>query len=370
MNLANPVFTLMAVVISILGAWTAIDLFRRVYANVGRARAAWLTAASAALGLAIWAMHQVHLLGQYSGASGSFDGPVMLTAVTVAISGCGFAFWLMSRRSRDLLFSLIGGGVVGATMAVADFVGMEGLIGLKVEGYHNPWLVAALVGAIIPSAIGMAISELSGAPVRRAVASILLALGMLLCHRASVAAFDLQPAVGVSGGIDPFFLAIAVSGGLVFVLFLASVAALFDRRFEGMAAIEAERNAAQLRSILEQTPVGIVVADAPSGDIRFFNSEAEYLMGHPLTDEPATPGELLPYGPVDDQGRRRNSENQPLMRAVRRGYRTDRMVQRYRKPDGSIVIFEVAAAPIRDADGRIVQAVATFHDITAKMKAE
>jgi peptidoglycan hydrolase-like protein with peptidoglycan-binding domain len=33
-------------------------------------------------------------------------------------------------------------------------------------------------------------------------------------------------------------------------------------------------------------------------------------------------------------------------------------------------MFEVAAAPIRDADGRIVQAVSTFHDVTAKMKAE
>jgi PAS domain S-box-containing protein len=150
---------------------------------------------------------------------------------------------------------------------------------------------------------------------------------------------------------------------------LASVAALFDRRFEGMAAIEAERNAAQLRSILEQTPVGIVVADAPSGNIRFANPEAEYLMGHPIDDTPQA-RDLLPYGAIDDQGRRRASEGQPLMRAVRRGYRTDRLVQRYRRPDGSVVIFEVAAAPIRDADGRIVQAVATFHDITAKMKAE
>jgi PAS domain S-box-containing protein len=226
-----------------------------------------------------------------------------------------------------------------------------------------------VVAAVAASAAGVAVSELEGRAVRRAIGSLLLAAGMLACHVASVAAFDLKPTgAAPPGGLEPFFLALAVSAGVVFILFLASVAALFDRRFESQAAIESERNAAQLRSILEQTPVGIVVADAPSGNIRFANSEAEYLMGHPITDQ--TQGVDLPYGPIDDQGRRRNSDNLPLMRAVRRGFRTDRMVQRYRRPDGAIVIFEVAAAPIRDADGRIVQAVATFHDITAKMKAE
>ena len=49
--------------------------------------------------------------------------------------------------------------------------------------------------------------------------------------------------------------------------------------------------------------------------------------------EPGPPRDTLPYGPIDDQGRRRSSDNLPLMRAVRRGYRTDRLVMRYRKPD-------------------------------------
>jgi PAS domain-containing protein len=110
-----------------------------------------------------------------------------------------------------------------------------------------------------------------------------LAAGAVAAEAFSVSALDLQPrAVPLAGGSDPFVVAATVWGVVIFVLFLACVAALFDRRFEGMAAIEAERNAARLRSILEQTPVGIVVADAPSGEIRFVNPEAEYLMGHNL----------------------------------------------------------------------------------------
>ena len=370
MHSLHPAYTLLATGVAVFGAWTATDLFRRVFANVGRARIAWMTAASVALGLAIWAMHLVALLGEDAGAPDSFDGSVMAMSVAVAVGGCGLAFWLTARRSRDLMFSLIGGGVIGLAIAVSHFVGMDGLNGLTVAGYSPPWIAVALLSAVAASAAALTISEMGRAAVRRVVASILLAAGMLASHEASIAAFDLAPSGAVSpGGVDPFLLALAVSGGLVFILFLASVAALFDRRFEGMAAIESERNAAQLRSVLEQTPVGIVVADAPSGDIRFANSEAEYLMGHSMMDLPQ-PRDALPYGPIDDQGRRRSADNLPLMRAVRRGYRTDRMVQRYRRPDGSVVIFEVAAAPIHDADGRIVQAVATFHDVTAKMKAE
>jgi PAS domain S-box-containing protein len=368
--LPAPLFTLLSLLVALFGAWTATDLFRRVFANVGRARIAWLTAASFALGLAVWAMHLMALLGRDPGGVDRFDGPVMLMSAGVAVGGCGVGFWLVTRRSRDLTFSLIGGAGLGLAMAVAQFVGMDGIANLVVVDDNPLWIAVALLVAIAGGAAAMAISELGRATIRRVLASLLLAATMAACHLASMAAFTLRPPPGLAvEGLAPSELAFALGAGVVFVMFLSSVSALFDRRFEGLAAIEAERNAAQLRSILEQTPVGIVVADAPSGDIRFANPEAEYLMGHSITDSPQSQ-DALPYGPIDEQGRRRASEGQPLMRAVKRGFRTDRMVQRYRRPDGAVVIFEVAAAPIRDADGRIVQAVATFHDITAKMKAE
>jgi PAS domain S-box-containing protein len=370
MHSLSVLLLVFAALVGFFGAWTSTDLFRRVFANVGRARIAWMTGAAVALGVAIWAMHLVALLAGDAGRADLFDGAVILMSLAVAVGGCGLAYWLIARRPRDLTVSLIGGAIIGVTLAVAQFVGMGGLVSMTVVGFRPAWIAAAVALAVAAAMAGMAVSELGKGVSRRVLASVLLTAGMAASHAASLLAFDLRPTAVVSpGAIDPLDLSVALAGGVVFVFFLASVAALFDRRFEGMAAIEAERNAAQLRSILEQTPVGIVVADAPSGNIRFANPEAEYLMGHPVSDSPQA-NDALPYGPIDEQGRRRAAEGQPLMRAVRRGYRTDRMVQRYRRPDGSIVIFEVAAAPIRDADGRIVQAVATFHDITAKMKAE
>jgi PAS domain S-box-containing protein len=370
--MANADLSYMAIacLAAVFGAWTALDLSRRVHANIGQARIAWMTGASVCLGLAIWAMHMTALLAHDSGRPDSIDGAVMLMSLSVAVAGCGLGIWLTARRARDPAFAALGGGVIGLTIALSQFVGMDGLGAYRVIGYSPPWLAAAVVVGVCAGAMAFLISELGASADRRVIASLVLTVGMLGCHLASSAGFWLQPTPVVPpGALAPFEMAMAVAGGCVFIFFLAGVAALFDRRFEGLAAIEAERNAAQLRLILEQTPVGIVVADAPSGEISFVNPEAEFLMGHPIMDSNQS-RDALPYGPVDEQGRRRGSESQPLMRAVRRGYRTDRLVQRYRRPDGSIVIFEVAAAPIRDADGRIVQGVATFHDITAKMKAE
>jgi PAS domain S-box-containing protein len=369
MQFPAPLFLILAGLVALFGGWTAMDLFRRVHANVGRARIAWMTAAAMAMGLGLWATPVLWLLGVSYGGPGRLDGSVLTFALALTLGGSGLGFAIMARRGRDLLFGALGGAAAGIGAILADVVCLAAVQDAVTVGYHLGDVVVALAIAVGAGAVALAIGETSRTAFRRLGASAILALGALAAEAMAASAFDLQPrATPVPGGADPFLVAATVSGSAVFVLFLASVAALFDRRFEGMAAIEAERNAARLRSILEQTPVGIVVADAPSGEIRFCNPEAEYLMGHNMADGLAR--DSLPYGPIDDQGKRRSSENLPLMRAVRRGYRTDRMVMRYRKPDGSVVMFEVAAAPIRDADGRIVQAVATFHDITAKMKAE
>ena len=363
-------FLALAGLVALFGGWTAMDLFRRVHANVGRARIAWMTAASMAMGLGLWSAPVLWLLGVSFGGPGRLDGAVLAFSLAMAMGGAGLGFAVMARRGRDLLYGALGGGAIGVGAALADFVSLASVQDAVTVGYDLGALVLALLLALLTAAAALALGETGRSSARRLGSAALLASGVLAAEAAAVSAFQLQPRhTPLPGGGDPFVLAVTVAGASVFVLFLACVAALFDRRFEGLAAIEAERNAARLRSILEQTPVGIVVADAPSGEIRFCNPEAEYLLGHNLADA-GQPRDSLAFGPIDDTGKRRASDNLPLMRAVRRGYRTDRMVLRYRKPDGSVVMFEVAAAPIRDADGRIVQAVATFHDVTAKMKAE
>jgi hypothetical protein len=68
-------------VIACLGSWTALDLFRRVRAHTGHRRTRWLLAAAAAMGLSIWAMHFIAMLGFDPGTEVRYDieeGPTLI----------------------------------------------------------------------------------------------------------------------------------------------------------------------------------------------------------------------------------------------------------------------------------------------------
>ena len=369
-GLHQPLYVALSLASALVGSWTALDLFGRVHANIGRARSAWLIAASLALGLSVWAADFEAMLGFHAGFPVRYDPALVALSLAVAVGGAGLAFFVAAQRRGELVPTIASGVILGASVCLTHFVGLAALRAAPVIGFQPLIVALSLMIAMIAAGGGLVAADLEGARMR-GPAVLGLTLAIVGGHYTAIAALTFQ--AGAAGtpieGVDSSGLAYSVAGGTIFVLFLASIAALFDRRFEALAAIEAKRNETQLRAILEQTPVGIIVADAPGGEIRFANSEAEHLMGHPLVGQPIA-ADNVSYGSVDEQGRRRSAESSPLMRAVRRGYRTERLVQRYRRPDGAVVMLEMAAAPIRNADGRVVQGATTFHDVTAKLKAE
>src|ERR1700761_3700043 len=100
MQFPPPLFVALAGAVALFGTWTSLDLFRRVHANVGRARIAWLTAGSLSLGLGVWAIPTICLLGLDFGRSNRLDASVLLFALVLASVGAGAGFTLMARRGR------------------------------------------------------------------------------------------------------------------------------------------------------------------------------------------------------------------------------------------------------------------------------
>ena len=131
--------------------------------------------------------------------------------------------------------------------------------------------------------------------------------------------------------------------------------------------IEAERD--RLRQILEQMPIGVAIAEAPSGRPIFHNREAESLLRHPccpLTTIKDTRNTArcartaVPIGP----------EEYPLARSLISGEVIKGEEMRYRRGDGTETFFSVDSAPIYDSEGRRVLAVTTFIDIAERKRAE
>ncbi|MDC0667131.1 STAS domain-containing protein [Nannocystis radixulma] len=136
------------------------------------------------------------------------------------------------------------------------------------------------------------------------------------------------------------------------------------RQRDGLRVLERERSA--LHAVLDHLPVGVFLAEAGTGKVLLVNHIGIEMLGRGVdprarqdtytelyqcmrigTDEPMPTGDL------------------PLVQALTTGeHRQGGMDILH--PDGKRVTIEVAAAPIRDVDGNMFAAVATFSDVTER----
>ncbi len=122
-----------------------------------------------------------------------------------------------------------------------------------------------------------------------------------------------------------------------------------------------------LDAVLDQMPVGVVVAEAPSGRVIRANRYAHELLGDGVGDSVPT---VAPIGLFDEQGRSLAPGERPLARAVHDGFETRNERIELRRGDGSRTTVAASAAPIRDEDGEIVAAVVVFEDISSRASRE
>jgi len=129
------------------------------------------------------------------------------------------------------------------------------------------------------------------------------------------------------------------------------------------AAALAEAERTYLAAVLEQLPVGVVIATVPTGEIRHYNARAEALLGHPLIQVDAVEG-YAEYGAIHPDGSPYTPAEYPIVRGVREGETILEEETLYRRGDGRIVTLSVNVAPVHDGDGVVTMAVVAFSDLT------
>jgi PAS domain S-box-containing protein len=131
--------------------------------------------------------------------------------------------------------------------------------------------------------------------------------------------------------------------------------------------IEGERD--RLKQILEQMPIGVIIAEAPSGRLVFHNIEASRLLHRPFLV--AEDYRVYPtYGAVREDGLPYQAEEYPAARSLISGEIVKSEEIKYRLEDDTETYFSVNSAPIYDAEGRMVLSVVTFIDIAERKLAE
>jgi len=131
--------------------------------------------------------------------------------------------------------------------------------------------------------------------------------------------------------------------------------------------IESERD--RLKQILEQMPIGVIIAEAPSGRLVLHNIEASRLLHRPFLV--AEDYRVYPkYGAVREDGLPYQAEDYPAARSLISGEIVKGEEIKYRLDDSTETYFSVNSAPIYDPEGRMVLTIVTLVDIAERKLAE
>jgi PAS domain S-box-containing protein len=143
-----------------------------------------------------------------------------------------------------------------------------------------------------------------------------------------------------------------------------------DAAAELARASAAEQSYRQLlEAVVNEMPVGVIVAEAPSGRIVIDNAEMNRIMRGQASSGGSLAG-VRPYRVFHVDGRPYRAEEWPLARSIADGETVRDEELDVERDDGERGAISVSSMPIRADDGTIVAGVATVSDITRRREAE
>jgi PAS domain S-box-containing protein len=132
-------------------------------------------------------------------------------------------------------------------------------------------------------------------------------------------------------------------------------------------AAESERQ--RLEALMNQLPVGVAIAEAPSGHIVAVNAKAtEIWRAPPAGSEPIT--DVTPYIAFHPDGRRFSTEDWPIARSLATGEVVENDEIEVEFSDGTRGWVSISSRPVLDAGGTVLGAVTTLVDVTEPRRRE
>ena len=253
----------LSVVIAIVGAYVGLTLSERVAKHHGKSRYLWLAGGAIAFGSSVWAMHFTGMLAFRLPVDVSYDVPLVVLSLLVAMLAAGVALFTVS-RPRVTWRSSVGGAVaMGVGIGSMHYIGMFAMRMPATMEWDLRIVVLSAVVAVVLSLVALRLSfrlhAVSGKRFgsHRIAAAIIMGSAIAGMHYTGMAAATFVAAVrdpntGLRLSGD------AVGGDAIAVITLlvsgfAAVLAFIDRRFAAQDSALA----------LSQRRLSMVVANAP-----------------------------------------------------------------------------------------------------------
>lgn len=290
---------ILSVIIAVLGAWTALDLNGRALARTGRSSHAWLAATASVMGLSIWSMHFVAMLGFNAGVPITYDLALTLLSLLLAVLPTAGAFAALRRSAGSPPKLMLAGLAMGSGICLMHYVGMAAVRAPATLDYRLPLVALSFVIAVGASWAALWAVLEDRSPLFRVVGAVGLGLAICAMHYTAMAGATFTPTAAARMGMGDLgngALTFSVAAATLLLLTTALIAALFDRRFEAIAVREAEAQArrqgderlrdseTRLRLALDAARMATWEADLDTGTLRG-SPQLHRLLGFP-EDEP------------------------------------------------------------------------------------
>ena len=142
---------LISLIVAVLASYTALNLASRIRLATGAAGAVWLLGGGFAMGIGIWAMHFVGMLALIVPLPITYDLPVTLLSLLIAIVVSSFALQIASRDDVTPVRLCTAGIAMGIGICSMHYVGMAAIEISPSITYDRYWLAASLVIAVAAS---------------------------------------------------------------------------------------------------------------------------------------------------------------------------------------------------------------------------
>ncbi|HWW15681.1 MAG TPA: diguanylate cyclase [Candidatus Dormibacteraeota bacterium] len=354
----------LSVLLAVFASYAALDLAGRVTSAHGRARAIWLGAGAAAMGLGIWAMHYVGMLALTTPMPVAYHLPTVVLSLLAAIAASAVALFVVSRTKMSVWQGIAGSVVMGSGIAAMHYIGMAAMRCPALIVYDRRIVALSIELAIATALVALRFTFLvrdeERVSWRKIICALVMGSATLLMHytgmwaasfRPSGVAPDLTHATGIS-----MIGVVAISASSVLVLAGAIASSFVDR----LMAMKGHLSTARERELYFQTMAEavpeIIWTATPDGEDDYFNQKCFDYTGMTLEQLRGSAWKRIVHpDDVDDCYSKWQT-------ALGTGESYD-VEYRLRAKDGSFRWFLGRANPIRNTQGQIVKWFGTCTDI-------
>ena len=183
-------------------------------------------------------MHFVAMLAfSMPGMEVSYEAGLTVLSLLVAIATTGAGFLIAAQATKPRLVVLLASGVVtGLGVAAMHYMGMAAMKMQADLDYDRLWVVISIFIAVGAATVALYLSGRNSRLAERLVAALIMGVAVAGMHYAAMrgSVFRMQPGIDMAHGkasLGQSKLAIGVAGSTFLILFLALIAAMFDRRY-------------------------------------------------------------------------------------------------------------------------------------------